>query len=229
MLVFHCNYPVTKEVVFSTKTSWQEHLRCTWRILETASQSSLDPFQPPESYFILNSALRVASTSLYLVREHDSACWSTLAFPGGSDSKASAYNEDPGSIPGLGRSPGEGNGNPLQYSSLEKSHGQRSLVGYSPSQRVRRDWATSRLPVTESSDFSTYRRFASAACVFVDMYMCTCKGKKGAGSERTECSFHVVRLLWKFTESPRLHLVKGMTSLLLVALSTRACLMPALW
>ena len=41
-------------------------------------------------------------------------------FPGGSDSKASAYNVgDPGSVPGLGRSPGEGNGNPLQYSCLE--------------------------------------------------------------------------------------------------------------
>ena len=41
-------------------------------------------------------------------------------FSGGSDSKVSAYNPgDPGSIPGLGRSPGEGNGNPLQYSCLE--------------------------------------------------------------------------------------------------------------
>ena len=41
-------------------------------------------------------------------------------FPGGSDGKASACNAgDPGSIPGLGRSPGEGNGNPLQYSCLE--------------------------------------------------------------------------------------------------------------
>ena len=41
-------------------------------------------------------------------------------FPGGSDGKASAYNVgDPGSIPGSGRSPGEGNGNPLQYSCLE--------------------------------------------------------------------------------------------------------------
>ena len=40
--------------------------------------------------------------------------------PGGSDGKASAYNVgDPGSIPGLGRSSGEGNGNPLQYSCLE--------------------------------------------------------------------------------------------------------------
>ena len=41
-------------------------------------------------------------------------------FPGGSDSKVSACDAgDQGSIPGLGRSPGEGNGNPLQYSCLE--------------------------------------------------------------------------------------------------------------
>ena len=43
-----------------------------------------------------------------------------LPIPGGSDGKASAHNAgDPGSIPGPGRSPGEGNGNPLQYSCLE--------------------------------------------------------------------------------------------------------------
>ena len=43
-----------------------------------------------------------------------------LDFPVGSDSKASVYNAgDLGSIPGLGRSPGEGNGNPLQYYCLE--------------------------------------------------------------------------------------------------------------
>ena len=43
-----------------------------------------------------------------------------LDIPGGSDGKASAYNVgDLGSIPGLGRSLGEGNGNPLQYSCLE--------------------------------------------------------------------------------------------------------------
>ena len=41
-------------------------------------------------------------------------------FPGGSDGKASAYKAgDPGLILGLGRSSGEGNGNPLQYSCLE--------------------------------------------------------------------------------------------------------------
>ena len=42
------------------------------------------------------------------------------SFPGGSDGKASVYNAgDPGSIPGMGRSPGEGNGNPLRDFSLE--------------------------------------------------------------------------------------------------------------
>ena len=45
-------------------------------------------------------------------------------FPGVSDGKASAFNgRDLGSIPGLGISPGEGNGNPLQYSCLENSMG----------------------------------------------------------------------------------------------------------
>ena len=42
------------------------------------------------------------------------------SFPGGSDSKDPAWNAgDPGLIPGSGRSPGEGNGYPLQYSCLE--------------------------------------------------------------------------------------------------------------
>ena len=42
-----------------------------------------------------------------------------VVFPGSSDSKASACNVgDPGSIPGLGKFPGEGNGTPLQYSCL---------------------------------------------------------------------------------------------------------------
>ena len=46
--------------------------------------------------------------------------WDLLGFPGGSDGKESACNvRDRGSIPGLGRSPGEGHGIPLQYSCLE--------------------------------------------------------------------------------------------------------------
>ena len=45
-----------------------------------------------------------------------------LDFPGSSDGKESTHKaEDLGSIPGLGRSPGEGNGYPLQYSGLENS------------------------------------------------------------------------------------------------------------
>ena len=56
-----------------------------------------------------------------------------LGFPGGSDGKESACNAgDLSSIPGLGRSPGGGHDNSLQYSCLEKPHGPRSLVGYSP-------------------------------------------------------------------------------------------------
>ena len=49
-------------------------------------------------------------------QEADVSTFSSLAWAGEFFGKASAYNEgDPGSIPGSGRSPGEGNGNPLQY------------------------------------------------------------------------------------------------------------------
>ena len=65
-------------------------------------------------------------------------CFSPIDFLCGSDSKESAWNAgDPGSIPGSGRSPGEGNGYPLQYSCLEnpvnrgarraKDHGSQRL------------------------------------------------------------------------------------------------------
>ena len=51
----------------------------------------------------------------------------TYDFPDGSDGEASAYNVgDLGSVPGLGRSPGEGNGNPLQYSCLENPMDRRA-------------------------------------------------------------------------------------------------------
>ena len=56
-----------------------------------------------------------------------------MDFPIGSDGKESACKVgDLVSIPGLGRSPGGGYGNLLQYSCLENFHGQSSLVGYSP-------------------------------------------------------------------------------------------------
>ena len=61
--------------------------------------------------------------------------WSIIAlsFPGVSVVKNLPSSAgDTGLIPGWGRSSGEGNGNPLQDSCLGKSHGQRSLAGYSP-------------------------------------------------------------------------------------------------
>ena len=71
-----------------------------------------------------------------------------LGFLGGSDGKGSACNVgDLGLIPGLGRTPGEGHGNPLQYSCLENPHGQRSLEGFSP-------WGRKELNTTEQL---TYR------------------------------------------------------------------------
>ena len=64
-------------------------------------------------------------------------------FPGGSDSKVSAYNAgDPGLIPGLGRSPGEGKLQPTPVLLPGESHGGRSLVGYS-------SWGTRESNTTE--------------------------------------------------------------------------------
>ena len=63
-----------------------------------------------------------------------------IGFPAGSGGKESACSAgDLGSIPGLGRSPGEGNGNTLQYSCLENPHGQRSWAGCSPCDRKELD------------------------------------------------------------------------------------------
>ena len=59
-------------------------------------------------------------------------CITDSGFLGSSADKESACNVgDLGSIPELGRFPGGGHGNPLQYSCLKNPHGQRSLGGYS--------------------------------------------------------------------------------------------------
>ena len=67
-------------------------------------------------------------------------------FPGSSVVKESACNAgDSDSVPGLGRAPGGGHGNPLQYFCLEKPHGQRSLVGNSPEDHKESDMTEARL------------------------------------------------------------------------------------
>ena len=66
-----------------------------------------------------------------------------LGFPGGSDGIESAYNAgDPGSIPGLGRPPGEGNGCPLQYSCLENSMSRGAWQATFHEVAVRDNWVT---------------------------------------------------------------------------------------
>ena len=80
-----------------------------------------------------------------------SLCY-TVGFPGDTvkNTPADAGNiRDAGSVPGLGRSPGGGHGNPLQYSCLESPHGQRSLAGCSP-------WCREELGMTEHSTVHTY-------------------------------------------------------------------------
>ena len=72
-----------------------------------------------------------------------------MGFPGGSDACNAG---DLGSVPGLGRFPGGGNGNPLQYSCLESPQGQRSLASYSP-------WGRKELDTTEQ--LSTYIRIGT--------------------------------------------------------------------
>ena len=52
---------------------------------------------------------------------------------------------DAGLIPGSGRTPGGGHGNPLQFSHQDNPHGQRSLVGYSP-------WGCKQLDTTEATE-----------------------------------------------------------------------------
>ena len=76
-------------------------------------------------------------------------------FPGGSDGRASTCNAgDLGSIPGLGRSPGGGHGNPLQYSCLENPHGWRSLAGCSP-------WVHKESDTTELSLYCVKKEMAT--------------------------------------------------------------------
>ena len=68
-----------------------------------------------------------------------------MGFPGGLEVKAPASNtRDLGSIPGSGKSPGEGNGNPFQYSCLENSVDREAWPGYDP-------WVHKELDMTEQS------------------------------------------------------------------------------
>ena len=82
-------------------------------------------------------------TGLSMSKANIAAIYKLWAFPGGSDDKESVFfitlKGDPGSIPGSERSPGGGNGNPLQYSCLENSidRGEPGGLQSKRSQRLR--------------------------------------------------------------------------------------------
>ena len=126
------------------KTRREEHpSMCGWGGGERESPSPLAPFFicfPPPALpcvnwvsqecclFYLRSSLRSSGLPLFYFRGLFSSLSFShhhfeLLFPGGSDGKVSACNAgDLGSIPGLGRSPEEVNGSPLQYSCLENPY-----------------------------------------------------------------------------------------------------------
>ena len=82
-----------------------------------AVHSSILAWSIPCTVYSMGS---LTTEQLSLIHSLFIARFSVWGFPDGSDGKASACNAgDPGSIPGLGRSPGEGNRNSLQYSRLE--------------------------------------------------------------------------------------------------------------
>ena len=90
-----------------------------------------------KTYTVVPWTKRVWTVQVHLLTCED--------FPGGSDGKESACKaEDPGSIPGSGRSLGGGNGNPLQYSCLENSMNKASWwATWGPCKSVgSKDWLT---------------------------------------------------------------------------------------
>ena len=127
---------------------WYSHL--TYLSLQWCSLSSSPTFHPPhpiccgdplpkallcvhtlqsQVHCLLNPPSNKSPTLL----EELSSEQKPLLFPAGSKVKNLPANAGgAGLIPGRGRSPGKGNGNPLQYFFLGKSHGQKNLAGYSP-------------------------------------------------------------------------------------------------
>ena len=112
-----------------------------------SSRSSPRPFQKNKARQPCGASMGLSRTGahcLFLSHSFNKYLLSTnymrLGFLGGSDGKESACDVgDVGSIPGLGRSPGKGNGYPVQRSCLENPYGQRSLACYSP-WRVTKSW-----------------------------------------------------------------------------------------
>ena len=97
-----------------------------------------------------------------------------MGFPFGTAGKESVCNAgDLGSIPGLGKSPGEGHGSPLQYSGLENPGGQGRLAGCSPwdckESSTRHDRVTKH---RESGAVDTLDDFLTICTTFLGLFKC---------------------------------------------------------
>ena len=144
-----------KEVDFPNPSPIAKKSQLLWLSLESDShgKEEMNVFQTrTEHKFSNNHALiwernkKARKCALLWILKLLCLCYSLSfieGFPVGSEAKESAYNAgDTGLIPGLGRSPGEGNGNPLQYSCLENSmYRESGGLQSMGSQRVRHDWA----------------------------------------------------------------------------------------
>ena len=107
------------------------------QIINEAEQCFMDTEQSDRNFY------EVPGSCPFLKLGYLSFWFGVLYTSSGSDGKESACNAgDLGLIPGLGRSPGGGHGNPLQYSCLENPHGQKGLMGCSP-------WGCRELDTTE--------------------------------------------------------------------------------
>ena len=123
-LILCCPLPLLPSIfpsirVFSSELTihirWPKDWSFSFSISPSSEYSGLISFRMDWFDF-----LAVQGTLKSLLQQHSLKASILWCLPGGSEVKASAWNAgDLGSIPGSGRSPGEGNGNPLQYSCLE--------------------------------------------------------------------------------------------------------------
>ena len=126
--------PLPKTITLGIKIS-------NWEVGGTKIQTRASP---PNLIKVQSTLSRSKKNIVFVLYSSANELDNPLGFPGGSDSKESACNAgDPGSVPGSGRSPGEGNGTPLQCSYLENSMDKGAWGPQSMgSQRVRHDLAT---------------------------------------------------------------------------------------